>query len=430
MLRAVSLGATFRPTSDAPVAVIGAGPHGLAAAAHLRGAGMPTVVFGKTLGFWRETMPEGMLLRSPLRASSIGSPEETFSLERWAAQAGRELAQNLPIEDFVDYGTWFQRQVCPDLDPRIVVGVASEKGRFTLSLDDGGSLTAGRVVVAAGLAPFARIPAVFAALPESLVSHASACAPMSEFAGKSVAVIGSGQSALEGAALLLEAGASEVEVIARAKAIYWLNHGWLGVEDPELLPPPAKVGGGTPSWRARHGLYWHGAPTDVGGRFSSWLGAAPDVIRHFPRSVRMPLTYHCIRPAGAHWLPDRLRRAKLSLAQNVVGATAEGKRALLRLDDGSERLVDHVLLGTGYEIDVRRYPFLGAGTASQLRIREGYPLLGRGLESSVPGLHFIGAPAAESFGPTMRFVVGTAYAAPALTQYLLGKRRPLFRWAF
>ncbi len=127
----------------------------------------------------------------------------------------------------------------------------------------------------------------------------------------------------------------------------------------------------------------------------------------------MPLTYHCIRPAGAHWLPDRLRAAKLTLGQEVVEATPEGERVRLRLDDGSERVVDHVLLGTGYDIDVRRYPFIDTTLGSQLRVKDGYPLLGRGLESSVPGLHFVGAPAAESFGPTMRFVVGTAYTAPA-----------------
>jgi hypothetical protein len=102
----------------------------------------------------------------------------------------------------------------------------------------------------------------------------------------------------------------------------------------------------------------------------------------------------------------------------------------LRLDDGSERSIDHVVLGTGYSIDVRQYPFLDPELLADLRLSEGSPVLHRGLESSVPGLHFLGAPAAESFGPTMRFVVGTAYTAPALTQHVLGQRRPLFRWAF
>jgi hypothetical protein len=414
---------------DIPVAVIGAGPHGLAATAHLRGAGVPAVAFGKVVEFWRETMPKGMLLRSPLRATTISSPGESLNLNRWAADVHRRLDQDLPIEDFIDYGTWFQQRAIEDLDSRRVEGVTQKNGSFLLTLSDGDSLTAGRVVVAAGLGPFAGIPSAFRGLPESLVSHASACAPMSSFAGKSVAVIGGGQSALEGAALLLENGATHVAVIVRARAIYWLNHGWIGVDDDELLPPP-KGPGGPPSWRARHGLYWHGAPTDVGGRFTSWLGAAPDLIRHFPRRVRAPLTYRCIRPAGAHWLPDRLRAAELTLGRSVVAATAEGERVRLRLDDRSERVADHVLLGTGYDIDVLRYPFIAAQLGSQLRVREGYPLLGRGLESSVPGLHFVGAAAAESFGPTMRFVVGTAYTAPALVQYVMARRTPLFRWAF
>lgn len=417
---------------DAPVAVIGAGPHGLAAVAHLRGSGIPAVAFGKTLGFWTDTMPAGMLLRSPRRASTISSPHDALSLDQWGREVQRELAPNLPIEDFVQYGTWFAGRAVPDLDARRVELVERHNGGFRLTLDDGDTLSAGRVAVAAGLAPFASVPPVFGDLPTALVSHTSDSAPFDTYARRSVVVIGGGQSALESAALLLEAGAAQVEVIAREPAIFWLNHGWLGVDDAELLPPPRRTGNGTatPSWRARKGLYWHGAPTDVGGRFSSWIGAAPDVIRHFPRRVRAPLTYHCIRPAGADWLPDRLRQATLTLGRSVASASAEGEQLQLRLDDGSTRVVDHVLLGTGYRIDVRGYPFIGTQLGAQLRTHDGYPVLGRGLQSSVAGLHFLGAPAAESFGPAMRFVVGTEYTAPALTQYLLGQRRPLFRWAF
>lgn len=418
------------PSPDASVAVIGAGPHGLAAVAHLRDGGAGVVAFGKTLEFWRETMPAGMLLRSPRRASSISSPESALSVDRWGEDSRRDVAQNMPIEDFIAYGNWFAEHAAADLDPRRVESIGRQNGSFLLTLADGDTLLTRRVVVAAGLRPFASIPEVFRDLPDSCVSHASACAPLDTFAGRSVVVIGGGQSALESAALLLEAGVAQVELIARAQAIYWLNHGWLGNGGDELLPPPKESRGGPPSWRARNGLYWHGAPTDVGGRFTSWIGAAPDLIRHFPRGVRAPLTYHCIRPAGADWLPDRLRAARLMLGRCVTAATPDGDGVRLRLDDGSERVVDHVLLGTGYQIDVRRYPFISPQIDSQLRVKDGYPLLGRGLESSVPGLHFVGAPAAESFGPTMRFVVGTAYTAPALAQHVAGRRTPIFRWAF
>jgi hypothetical protein len=35
----------------------------------------------------------------------------------------------------------------------------------------------------------------------------------------------------------------------------------------------------------------------------------------------------------------------------------------------------------------------------------------------VPGLHFLGAPAAASFGPLMRFVSGAGYAARAVAEH-------------
>jgi FAD-dependent urate hydroxylase len=417
------------PTPDRPVVVIGAGPHGLAAVAHLRAAGVPTLAFGRTLEFWRRTMPSGMLLRSPRRATSISSPEGERSLSRWGEEQDREIAENLPIAHFIEYGSWFQAHAVPDLDERMVSSVRRENGAFSVTLADGEQVSASRVAVAAGLGPFANIPPVFSNLNGSLVTHASASPPLEGFAGKSVAVIGSGQSALESAALLADANAAEVELIARASRIFWLNHGWRHNGDSSVLPPPAGPSS-PPSWRARKGLYWHGAPTDVGGPVLSWPGAAPDVIRHLPRGPRAALTYDCIRPAGAAWLPDRMRTVRFTLGRTVSGARREEGRVQLRLDDGSERSFDHVVLGTGYSIDVRGYPFLDRGLLAELDLVDGSPALARGLESSIPGLHFLGATAAESFGPTMRFVVGTAYTAPAFTQHVIGRRRPAFRWAF
>jgi hypothetical protein len=57
-------------------------------------------------------------------------------------------------------------------------------------------------------------------------------------------------------------------------------------------------------------------------------------------------------------------------------------------------------------------------------------VLGPGLESSVPGLHFMGAPAARSFGPIMRFVVGTWYSAPALARRAAGRCQPPISFSF
>jgi hypothetical protein len=101
----------------------------------------------------------------------------------------------------------------------------------------------------------------------------------------------------------------------------------------------------------------------------------------------------------------------------VVSATASDSHVRLALSDGTSRFVDHVMLGTGFSVDVSRYEFLGS-LARSLDLINGYPALGDGFQSSVPGLHFVGAPAAWSFGPLMRFVSGTEFAGRTLMRSL------------
>jgi hypothetical protein len=391
---------------DGRVVVLGAGPMGLGVAAYLRAEGIPHAVFGRTLGFWREHMPRRMLLRSRARASSIAHPSRALRIEDWAA-AGRPLSNPITIDEFLSYGSWFQGQAVPDVDARFVERVAPLDGRgFGLVLDDGSTLEAPRVVVAAGLAPFPRRPAPFGGLPPDRCSHTVDHTSFEQFAGRSVVVVGSGQSALETAALLHEAGA-QTEVIARSRTIVWL--GDVRVDRP-------------PSLRERML-----PPTDVGGRVTGWTAAVPDVYRLIPKRRRTAFARRCSPPAGAGWLPERLAGVPLTLGRTIEDARVEGERVELRLAGGDARTVDHVVLGTGFDVDVTRYPFLDDAIRSRLRLEAGHPVLGRGLESSVAGLHFVGAAAARSFGPIMRFVVGSWYAAPAVADRVRGRYRPLRR---
>jgi hypothetical protein len=91
----------------------------------------------------------------------------------------------------------------------------------------------------------------------------------------------------------------------------------------------------------------------------------------------------------------------------------------MKLDDGSARSADHILLGTGYSVDIARYEFLSAELLAGIRVNQGYPVLESGFRSSVPGLHFIGAAAARSFGPLLNFVAGTEFASRELTSHVL-----------
>jgi hypothetical protein len=92
------------------------------------------------------------------------------------------------------------------------------------------------------------------------------------------------------------------------------------------------------------------------------------------------------------------------------------------LDSGETREFDHLIFGTGYRIDVARYPFLAPGIVDELDRQDGYPVLRRGLESSIAGLHFAGPTAAWSFGPVMRFISGSWYASGAMTRLIAGER--------
>jgi FAD-dependent urate hydroxylase len=385
--------------SDTDVAVIGAGPYGLAAAAHLRRRGVDLRIFGDPMSFWR-TMPVGMLLRSNWTATCIAEHRGPLSLDSFCAATGVRFDRPIPLDRFIEYGTWVQEQVAPDVDRTPVQTLDEGRHGFRLRLSDGSALSARHVVVAAGIAPFANRPSIAAHLPPELASHTSDHRDLRRFSGKRVLVVGGGQSALESAALLGESGA-HVQVAVRADHINWLSGG----KYHRLLGRYATV------------VY---APTDVGPMGLSRLVAVPDVFRRFPHPIQDPLAYRSIRPAGAAWLTPRLRDVPIRLARSIVTAAPAAGRLQVTFADGEIETVDHLLFGTGYRIDITRYPFLAPSLVARVKRVDGYPVLSRGLESSVPGLHFLGAPAAWSFGPIMRFVSGGWYAGRALARVVTG----------
>ena len=387
---------------DLQVAILGAGPYGLAVASHLRNAGVDARVFGRPMSFWQENMPAGMLLRSNWSATNISDRHGELSLEAYQADTGTSFTTPVPLTDFVEYGLWFQRQAVPDVDTRLVDLVERNGAGFRVSLEDGQSLEARRVVVSAGIGPFAWVPPTLSGLPPSLVTHASAHRDLASFAGKQVLVIGGGQSALESAALMHES-AADVEVLVRSPHVIWLRGGTIH----------RKLGRATPIFYG---------PTDVGPIGISRLLAQVGLCRQLPDAVMRPMARRAIRPAGSRWLVERLAEVPITTDRSVGSAEEVDGRVRVELDDGSVRVVDHVLCGTGYRIDIERYEFLPSDLLQMINRANGYPHLGEGLESSVPGLHFVGAPAAWSWGPVMRFVSGTWFTGQALAK-AVGTRR-------
>jgi hypothetical protein len=349
--------------------------------------------------FWAEKMPEGMLLRSPRVASNLSDPAHSLTLEAFESAFKVKPEAPLPLETFVDYGKWFSTQLGSDLDQRTVKSADKNGNGFYLNLEDGERLHCKTLVVAAGVGPFRSKPDVFEKFSREQVSHCYEGREVKKFAGKSVAVVGAGQSALECAALLHEAGAN-VEVIARSPRLRWIGqHSWL-----HHMGPLSSM------------LY---SSHDVGPLGISRLVAYPRIVAWVPLSLRDKIRKRAVRSAGSRWLPERLKNVKLTTGISIRDAKETGGALSLKLSDGTERRVDHVLLGTGYQVDISRYEFLSPQLVQNVDQFDGYPRLKRGFRCSVPGLHFIGATAARSFGPLLYFVAGTEFASRELISQIL-----------
>jgi FAD-dependent urate hydroxylase len=385
-------------STDCDVAIIGAGPYGLSAGVHLKAKGLAVQVFGEPMEFWAKKMPEGMLLRSPRVASNLSDPNRAFTLEAYETASKREPRAPLPLDTFVDYGKWFRLQLGSDLDQRTVLRVDRDQSGFRLTLQDGKEIRSSRVVIAAGVGPFKKKPAVFQNLCPTQVTHCYEGREVRKFAGKRVAVIGAGQSALETAALLHEANA-QTEIIARRSSLRWIGaHPWL-----HRMGPVSSL------------LY---SSHDVGPVGISRLVAYPNLVYHVPLKVRDRIRTRAVRSAGSRWLPERLASVKITTGCSVSRASMRCDEIVLTLDDGSERHADHVVLGTGYQVDIARYEFLPQELTRDIEQFDGYPKLTSGFRSSVPKLHFIGATAARSFGPLLYFVAGTEFASRELAYHV------------
>jgi thioredoxin reductase len=405
-------------SSAAPIVVIGAGPYGLAISAHLRGHGVAVRTFGEPMSSWRDNMPKGMFLKSEPTASSMSAPKPGYRLEDYCRLMGipvlRDDRDVVPIDLFMNYGGWFQEQLVP-VERERVVRVASNGNGFAVTLGSGETVTTPTVIVASGHINYTYTPPALTALahgeplPTPLVSHTSQHDDLSKFAGSEVAIIGAGQSALESAALLHEAGAG-VHVLVRESEVLWAGPPKLGGPSAfeKILKPPTGLG---PGW----------------SHFAVFRGAG--LVPYLPAQTRLMLVRRILGPAGAWWLRERFDgKVDVRTSCTVATATAQGDKAVLDtvgMNGGREQLVvDHVLAATGYHVDVDAIGFLDPALRSRLDRVPGsaFPALASSFESSVPGLFFAGLSAAATFGPLLRFVCGTDFTAPRLAAAAAARR--------
>jgi FAD-dependent urate hydroxylase len=389
------------------VAVVGAGPYGLSLAAHLDHRNVEHRIFGKPMQTWQRLLPT-MGLKSHDFATNVYVPEKGNRFVEFCRSHGKDLSEPIPFSLFAEYGLWVQRRLVPQVEESQVTSIAAAPGGFSVMLETGERLFAGHVVMATGWAHWERIPSVLAGLPRELVSHTHHHGDYTDFRGKDVTVLGAGSSALEAATLLHERGATVRLLVRGGPPVFGFPPASRTLKE-RLLYPPSVLGPGRKNFLLER------------------LPTAAHLLLSDER--RVELTRGHLGPLSAWWLRDRFEgNVEVHLGCEVVAAAEadSGLRLNVRREGQASQNIrtDHVVCGTGFQVDVDRHRLLAPALAGRLERIVAAPRLTRHFESSVPGLYFIGAGSTFSFGPLFRFVAGAAYAAPALAGHLARSARP------
>lgn len=381
--------ATDRPVVAAPLLVIGAGPYGVAIAAHARARGIDTAIVGRPMRLWREHMPAGMFLRSGpdwhLDAGGVHTFEAYLRTRGLAAAA----IDPLPIEVFLGYTDWFIAATGLVIRDDVVTRLSRAGGRFVADLAGGGRVVAERVVAATGIAPFQRRPAWAADLPAAVVTHTCDLVDFAPLAATRVLIVGGRQSAYEWAALAADHGAAAVHVVHRHPTPRFAKVSWRFV-DAYVERSIAERG------------WWRRLPA----------AEQQAISRRFWEVGRLTLE---------PWLPARLPASRVQSHPDaeVASATAAGAGLSVRLSTGRRLDVDRVVLATGYAPQLAKLDYL-APLVGEVAQADGFPVLDEGFQSSVPGLYFTGFAATRDFGPFFGFTKGCPAAATILVGELMG----------
>jgi len=373
-----------------PLLVIGAGPYGLSTAAHAKRRGVAPLVVGDAMGFWRQHMPERMLLRSGTDWHLDAEGVDTF--EAFLAQSGIDPARvpPVPLQTFLDYADWFCAQTRIQPRQTLISSVERLDRQFMILFEDGQRLTADAVVAAPGIARFPAIPGwVPVMLGERSWSHTSALIRFDHLRGARVLIVGGRQSAFEWAALLAEAGAAAVYVVHRHPPPTFETSNWAFVD--ELITNTIRI----PGW-----------------------------FRRLPSAERQAISQRFWAEGRLKlepWLTPRLPERVVHRRPGTTVATCHelpSGEIDVQLSNGERLVVDHVLLATGYQPNLANIDYLQP-LLDRIDTADGFPVLDEHFQTSVPGLFMSGYVATRDFGPFFGFVRGCPAAATLIVAALL-----------
>jgi thioredoxin reductase len=261
----------------------------------------------------------------------------------------------------------------------------------------GDAIMAQRGVLALGFGTFSHVPGEIASLlPEDSYGHTRDEVDFSDVAGVRCLIVGGRQSAYEWAALMGEAGASEIHIVHRhpAPAFAVADWSWVGPMVDGMIDEPG------------------------------WYRRLPqlerdEIGRRLYAEGRLKLE---------PWLQPRIERAGIQVWANrqIASCLRTGAGDLrVTLSDGEVVEVDRIILATGYEVHIDRLSLLANGNVlPMLETRNGFPVLDEGFQTNVPGLYITSMPATQDFGPFFAFTIAARMSAQVIGRHLAaGNRR-------
>lgn len=382
---------------DTNVLIIGAGPFALALAAQLSHDQIDHIIVGHAMEFWRRNMPNGMFLRSACDWHL--DPLNIHTIQEYLRGLGKtpKDVEPLSLEFYLNYAEWFRQQKKIEPIPVYITRLDHNSDGFVATTSTDDLITAQRVVIAPGFKHFANIPEelrVKLTAGTGALRHTSEFCDLSSALNKRYLIIGGRQSAFEWAALLLEAGASEVHLSHRHASPAFAVADWSWVSP--LVDGMVE----NPSW------------------YRNLTKEEQDAVSHRQWAEG--------RLKVEPWLKDRLDDQRVKVWPNTeVESCVESDGELVVTLIGKNNSLkfvghyDEIVLATGYKVDIGRLPLLANGDLlDEMETRNGFPVLSDHLETSIPGLFITSMPAMQDFGPFFGFTISVRTSAKLICERL------------
>lgn len=367
--------------------IIGAGPFGLAMAAEADHLNIDYKIIGQPMSFWKDNMPAAMILRSswdwhldPTNKATIIQFMQEQGLEK-------EDVKPFPKGFYLQYTQWFvtKKNIQPVQSKVETLRYQDSSERpFEATLESGVQFQAKYVVMALGFLPFKNLPEeICNMLPDGKYHHSCELTDFADLTGRRCCILGGRQSAFESAALMHEAGVKEIHLVYRHSTPAFEKSDWSWVD--ALMAKTEQ----SPGW---YHNYSQAQKDELNGRF--WAEGRLKLEPWLAERINRP---------GIKLWPD----SKLTACKQLPDDSLE-----LNLSSGDKITVDHVLLGTGYKVDISRVPMItDSGLLAKLDVKNGFPVLDPYLQSSIPGLFMTSIMATQDFGSFFAFTVSARASA-------------------